>query len=1197
MGVKKKEEKKQEDIIDLSTLPPCRTLLCTYAWHSYMSSLNKHLKLSELRCITREDLLSSAKEKTLDPTPSNLALICKTKIEELQLPIRKEKKDTQRKDESKFDLILVLKNYPVTQEECQELDQTDNLIEIFLYLRPAKHRISVQFTKKQEMFNIKLQEIQNAGGDTSNLFPPPMPDLYPGALLSLYKLSQHKNSYKQLFIGVEELDIDEDLEYKEEIKEEKEEVKKKDAKAPVKKGEEPKEEEIDPNDPKIKFCVKVAEKIKSLINSRVEYESLKNTVNLIPLFPESAKNELRPSKSQVSISSSRRSEAGDKQVASQDDIQKNWDFSYFYACVNQFPEKVCDSFAVQSCILRWICRDSLDSTLFLPLQSGSNAIKIIEFNDFNEKKTENTNFYLSQENLPDTVHKIIKNLTIPELNNGLSPVSENIRLSQTTSLQHFSSFSSTYFERCLNILEFEKLLKKIHPERTWDLGERRFEEAFSKTDFFQVFLQMKIYEPEILTEYIERTDSLLVAVLFRTPPGRIIRKAWKSPWKVFPNFSQFLNLFEKTEFKQFYNIDPSLVGCIKERTKIMYPADNSVIKMIEYHISGKNSEFTENPFFPRFRPIVYKDNWYFGIRRATNNEFWANFDNEKILAEMTESGLETTFTLPSGLIVKFFPSGEVLQQCPGSEEENRVIFPNGSVARYKKDGSIQLLMPSGEVSVQSKEKLWIITNNKGKRIGKRGRQLFPMDPINVTTQIDAETLAKVVIREDLVLTLKFSDGSTGVFHEDGTRIYTSSNKNTVFVECPGYAPIRVFKDPIKARQNTVIGLGSSDSGLGAEDLMIRSNDGVLIETFLQNGTKVQSILQKQELEAYNQFATNRINLAIKSDGSIIKTSQDGEVVLITAQARDQLAVNSGKDAYFFDIFTLPEERNSGVFTAQLDKGKLFTKDNEGNYFEVNTDGRAIERLAVSLNVEDEEPPSPTFEGEEYIDPECKFLPPPSSIIPPRVFLMSKDKVTEFLEQSQLDYHFRNFKGNYLKEDCKEFISHTWIAEQSNEELFAFPDSPFEKYSLPKLVKPMLQTLLLSDTPKPVSYVKRNVREFWTMDSDKRNELMKNLQKFEDWKKDRVLEKKKYEIVDPRNSVETGKFENFMARLAKFRGQGESKTDKEEKNDESKNEEDKFSEYFVEISEDEQQDVVVQASSGRTAREEVKKVANLKMEPV
>jgi hypothetical protein len=681
-------------------------------------------------------------------------------------------------------------------------------------------------------------------------------------------------------------------------------------------------------------------------------------------------------------------------------------------------------------------------------------------------------------------------------------------------------------------------------------------------DFSQVFLKLKVYEPEILTEYIERTDSLLLVVLFRTPPGRIIRKSWKSPWKVCPNFAQYLSTFEKTEAENFYSIDPKLVGSIKERVKIMYPADNSVIKMIEYHISSKRQEFSESPWSPRYRPIVYKDNWYFGVRNTGKSEFWARFEKQSILAEMNENGLELNFTMDSGLLVKILPNGEILQQKPGSDESSRVVFPNGSVGLYKKDGGITLLMPKGEVSQYGKDKLWIITNNKGKRVAKRGRQLFPLDSIQVSTQIDAETLASVIVRDDLVLSLSFSDGSTGVLHEDGTRIYTSNDKATVFVESPGFAPVRIYKDPIKARQNTVIGLGSSDSGLGAEDIMLRSNDGVLIEVILPNNTKIQSFVQKQELEAYNQFSVNRINLVQQPDGAILKTSQDGEVVLITAEARDTLAGISGKDAYFFDVFTLPEERNSGVYTARVDQGRVFTKDNEGNYFEVTTEGKAIERLAVSLNVEDTEPESPVFEGEEYIDPECKFLPPPTTIIAPRLFLIHKNEVTEFLEYSQLEYHFRNFKGSYTREECKKFISHTWVQQRTEQEVFAFPSSPFEKYSLPKLVKPMLQTLIVGEKPKNVIFERRIVKEFWKMDEDKRKSVQQSLDKFDQWKTERMEEKKKNEITDPRNEGELSRFSSFIGRLAKFRGVVEVKHEKDE------NQDDKISEFIVELSDDE-----------------------------
>ena len=1161
MGIKKKEEKKQEDVIDISTLPPCKTLLTTFTCHPYLSALNKYLKVTDFKLITRDDLLLALKEKSMEANPQNLALICKTKLEELTIPIRKEKKDSPRRDDSKFDLILVLKNYPMTSEESTELDTLDLNIEIFLYLRPNKSRISVNYSKKLEAFNTKLMELTNAGSDISALVQPSQPDLYPGSLMTLHSLSLHKNNYQHAIIHVEEFDTEEDLEFKEEVKEEKEETKKKDLKAPVKKGEEPKEEEIDPNDPKLKFCHSAIEKIKALINARIEYETWKKNLVLAPLYPETSKAELRPSKSQVSVGSSTKRSEHEK-IVSLDDIPKTWDFTYYHSCINHFSESAVDYLAVLSCIFRWISRDSLSSRIFHQVNSKESPIKITEFNNYTFQKVQNAKYYLSEEFLYQTLKTVFNDLTIPEVLPNYLVLPADQRSSLTTSLLYYTSFDPIYFERYLNVLNFEKLLLKIHPERTWDLGNRKFEETFDMNEFSQIFLKLKMYEPEILTEYIQRTDSLLVAVLFRTPPGRIIRKAWRSRWRVCPNFSQYLNMFEKSDLESFFNIDPKLVGCIKERVKIMYPADNSVIKMIEYHVAGRNKEFSENSWSPRFRGIVFKDNWYFGVRKGSNCEFWARFGDERILAEMTENGLELTFTMDSGLLIKFLPSGEILQQKPGSDEENRIIFPNGSVSQYKKDGSTVLLMPKGEVSTYGKDKLWIITNNKGKRVAKRGRQLFPLDPISVTSQIDAETLAKVTVREDLVLTLCFNDGSTGVFHEDGTRIHTSSDKNTIYVESPGYAPVRIYRDPIKARQNTVIGLGSSDSGLGAEDLMLRSNDGVLIEVVLPNKCKVQSIVQKQELEAYNQFSVSRVHLVQHSDGAVLKTTQDGEAVLITAQARDSLAQGAGKDAYFYDIFTLPEERNSGVYTARVDQGRLFTKDDEGNYFEVTTEGKAIERLAVSLNVEDTEPESPIFDGEEYIDPECKFLPPPATIIPPRVFLIHENKVHEYLEDSQLDYHFRNFEGKYYKEEGKITKCHTWLQDKADKDSFSFPDSPFDKYSLPKLVKPMLQTIIVPEKPKQVKYVRRVVKEFEAMDEDKRKSMKRSLEMFEEWNRERLEEKAKAMIVDPRNEGELTKFNGFSERLAKFRGVVEVKVEKEDKD------EDQVSDFYVELSDEE-----------------------------
>ena len=460
----------------------------------------------------------------------------------------------------------------------------------------------------------------------------------------------------------------------------------------------------------------------------------------------------------------------------------------------------------------------------------------------------------------------------------------------------------------------------------------------------------------------------------------------------------------------------------------------------------------------------------------------------------------------------------------------------------------------------TKDKLMIITNNKGKRIAKRQRITFAMDPITVTSQIDAETLAKVTIREDFVMSLKFSDGSFAVFFEDGTRIYTSADKNTFFIESPGYSPVRIFKDPIKARQNTIIGLGSSDSGLGAEDIMLRSNDGVLIETVLPNETKVASFVQKQELEAYNQFATNRINLVTRKDGTIIKTTQEGEIVFITTETRTALANNSGANAYFYDIFTLPEERNSGVYTVRVDTGRLWTKDNEGNYFEVSTSGKAVERLAVSLNVEDSSPESPYLSEGEFIDPECKFLPPPATIIPPKLFIIKNDEATELMEESQLLYYFTNSKGKYRKEETNDYVSHSWEYKKTINEKFYFPQSPFLTYSLPKVVSPLLQTLVVSDQPKPVSFVFRRIFEYLSLDFERRKEIESSLEQFNSWNNKKAQEKQSFTINDTRTENDKIKYNTFVSRLQRFRGYEEQKIVEKDS--------DKASEYIVSLSDEE-----------------------------
>lgn len=94
---------------------------------------------------------------------------------------------------------------------------------------------------------------------------------------------------------------------------------------------------------------------------------------------------------------------------------------------------------------------------------------------------------------------------------------------------------------------------------------------------------------------------------------------------------------------------------------------------------------------------------------------------------------------------------------------------------------------------------------------------------------------------------------------------------------------------------------------------------------------------------------------------------------------------------------------------------MWTQDEEGNYFMIYANGDSTEKLSVSFNldqmvegIDNKEPRSPRVPEGEYIEEECKFLPPPKSVAEPRLFLVTKDGATEFYSETQLEYLFRTY---------------------------------------------------------------------------------------------------------------------------------------------------------------------------------------------
>lgn len=163
------------------------------------------------------------------------------------------------------------------------------------------------------------------------------------------------------------------------------------------------------------------------------------------------------------------------------------------------------------------------------------------------------------------------------------------------------------------------------------------------------------------------------------------------------------------------------------------------------------------------------------------------------------------------------------------------------------------------------------------------------------------------------------------------------------------------------------------------------------------------------MPGYNRFSTSLIHFLRRDDFSIIKVRQDGEVVVITSNERAYL--NSiGKELefgvadydYFFELFGVPIERRSGVYTANLEQGRIWTQDEEGNFFMIYANGDSTEKLSVSFNldqmvegIDNKEPNSPRIRDGEFIEEECKFLPPPKTVAHPRLFLVKENGAKEF----------------------------------------------------------------------------------------------------------------------------------------------------------------------------------------------------------
>lgn len=64
--------------------------------------------------------------------------------------------------------------------------------------------------------------------------------------------------------------------------------------------------------------------------------------------------------------------------------------------------------------------------------------------------------------------------------------------------------------------------------------------------FRQVLVEAMRLCPDVNTEYFDKDDALLLALNFKNPPGRLLRRQWTCPIRTLPNIATWRQ-FHKEE--------------------------------------------------------------------------------------------------------------------------------------------------------------------------------------------------------------------------------------------------------------------------------------------------------------------------------------------------------------------------------------------------------------------------------------------------------------------------------------------------------------------------------------------------------------------------------------------------------------------------------------------------------------------------
>jgi hypothetical protein len=185
-----------------------------------------------------------------------------------------------------------------------------------------------------------------------------------------------------------------------------------------------------------------------------------------------------------------------------------------------------------------------------------------------------------------------------------------VREADQEAILQFCGLPAAMTKRCLILKAFERMMLKQQPEQTFQFLDRNFVEEFhDKTTMRQVLSQtLTQMTPDMVTEYYEMLDGLLVAMYHKNPPGRLLRDQWTHKVSSLPDFTDWKDIIKEEGLEvdeaKLVDISNDKVGLLRSNTKMSFPSDNSILR-VEKELVGQRRVGVSK---------ILKDNLMFGVK-------------------------------------------------------------------------------------------------------------------------------------------------------------------------------------------------------------------------------------------------------------------------------------------------------------------------------------------------------------------------------------------------------------------------------------------------------------------------------------------------------------------------------------------------------------------------------------------------------